>query len=99
MTSTSRFTTTPVPPTSAKRTNCRALRLCRRIASDRVVLTLADPIQGRPARCPQPRRPGPGVRPPAGSVRLMTSLRFRGPVLPDGEARDLYVVEGRVTLE
>jgi len=29
----------------------------------------------------------------------MTSLRFRGPVLPDGEARDLYVVEGRVTLE
>jgi imidazolonepropionase-like amidohydrolase len=27
------------------------------------------------------------------------TLRFRGPVLPDGEARDLYVVEGRVTLE
>jgi len=24
-------------------------------------------------------------------------LRFRGPVLPDGEARDLYVVDGRVT--
>ena len=27
------------------------------------------------------------------------ALRFRGPVLPDGEARDLYVVNGRVTLE
>ncbi len=27
------------------------------------------------------------------------SLRFSGPVLPDGEARDLYVVEGRVTYE
>lgn len=25
--------------------------------------------------------------------------RFRGPVLPDGEARDLYVVDGRVTFE
>ncbi len=29
----------------------------------------------------------------------MTVLRFRGPVLPDGEARDLYVVEGRITYE
>jgi imidazolonepropionase-like amidohydrolase len=29
----------------------------------------------------------------------MTALRFRGPVLPDGEARDLYVVDGRVTYE
>jgi imidazolonepropionase-like amidohydrolase len=29
----------------------------------------------------------------------MTALRFRGPVLPDGETRDLYVVDGRVTLE
>jgi imidazolonepropionase-like amidohydrolase len=27
------------------------------------------------------------------------TLRFRGPVLPDGEARDLYVVDGRITLE
>jgi imidazolonepropionase-like amidohydrolase len=27
------------------------------------------------------------------------TLRFRGPVLPDGEARDLYVVGGHVTLE
>ena len=26
-------------------------------------------------------------------------LRFRGPVLPDGEARDLYVVDGLVTYE
>ncbi len=26
-------------------------------------------------------------------------LRFRGPVLPDGEVRDLYVVDGRVTYE
>jgi imidazolonepropionase-like amidohydrolase len=26
-------------------------------------------------------------------------MRFRGPVLPDGEARDLYVVDGRVTYE
>ncbi len=29
----------------------------------------------------------------------MTALRFRGPVLPDGESRDVYVVDGRVTLE
>jgi imidazolonepropionase-like amidohydrolase len=29
----------------------------------------------------------------------MTVQRFRGPVLPDGEVRDLYVVDGRVTYE
>jgi imidazolonepropionase-like amidohydrolase len=29
----------------------------------------------------------------------MNALRFRGPVLPDGEARDLYVVDGRITYE
>jgi imidazolonepropionase-like amidohydrolase len=29
----------------------------------------------------------------------MSALQFRGPVLPDGEARDLYVVNGRVTYE
>jgi len=29
----------------------------------------------------------------------MTALRFRGPVLPDGEARDVYVVDGHVTYE
>ena len=29
----------------------------------------------------------------------MTPLRFSGPVLPDGESRDLYVVDGRITLE
>ncbi len=29
----------------------------------------------------------------------MTPLRFRGPVLPEGEARDVYVVDGRVTSE
>src|SRR3954451_8286847 len=29
----------------------------------------------------------------------MSALRFRGPVLPDGEVRDLYVVDGRVTYE
>jgi imidazolonepropionase-like amidohydrolase len=29
----------------------------------------------------------------------MTALRFHGPVLPDGDARDLYVVDGRVTYE
>jgi imidazolonepropionase-like amidohydrolase len=29
----------------------------------------------------------------------VTALRFRGPVLPDGEPRDVYVVDGRVTLE
>jgi len=28
-----------------------------------------------------------------------TALRFHGPVLPDGEVRDLYVVDGRVTYE
>src|SRR4051812_5237394 len=29
----------------------------------------------------------------------MTALKVSGPVLPDGEARDLYVVDGRITLE
>ncbi len=29
----------------------------------------------------------------------MAAQRFRGPVLPDGEARDLYVVDGMVTYE
>ncbi|WGL53706.1 amidohydrolase family protein [Nocardioides sp. BP30] len=29
----------------------------------------------------------------------MTALRFHGPVLPDGETADLYVVDGRVTFE
>ncbi len=29
----------------------------------------------------------------------MPALRFSGPVLPDGEVRDLYVVDGRVTYE
>jgi imidazolonepropionase-like amidohydrolase len=32
-------------------------------------------------------------------VGQMSALRFRGPVLPDGESRDLYVVDGRVTYE
>jgi imidazolonepropionase-like amidohydrolase len=30
---------------------------------------------------------------------MTTALRFTGPVLPDGEVRELYVVEGRVTYE
>jgi imidazolonepropionase-like amidohydrolase len=29
----------------------------------------------------------------------MSALKFSGPVLPDGEPRDLYVVDGRVTYE
>jgi len=29
----------------------------------------------------------------------MNALKFSGPVLPDGEAKDLYVVDGRVTYE
>ena len=29
----------------------------------------------------------------------MSALRFRGPVLPDGESRELYVVDGHVTYE
>ncbi|HEU5454939.1 MAG TPA: amidohydrolase, partial [Nocardioides sp.] len=29
----------------------------------------------------------------------MSVLRFRGPVLPHGEARDVYVVDGQVTFE
>ena len=29
----------------------------------------------------------------------MSALRFRGPVLPEGEPQDLYVVDGRVTYE
>jgi imidazolonepropionase-like amidohydrolase len=30
---------------------------------------------------------------------VLPALRFSGPVLPDGEPRDLYVVDGRITLE
>jgi imidazolonepropionase-like amidohydrolase len=30
---------------------------------------------------------------------MPTAMRFRGPVLPDGEVRDLYVVDGAVTYE
>ena len=30
---------------------------------------------------------------------MASALRFRGPVLPDGEVRDLYVVDGTVTYE
>ncbi|WP_183093454.1 amidohydrolase family protein [Nocardioides stalactiti] len=30
---------------------------------------------------------------------MSSALRFHGPVLPDGEVRDLYVVDGRVTYE
>jgi imidazolonepropionase-like amidohydrolase len=29
----------------------------------------------------------------------MTALRFSGPVLPDGQVRDVYVVDGRITYE
>ena len=29
----------------------------------------------------------------------MSVLKFSGPVLPDGEVRELYVVDGRITLE
>ena len=29
----------------------------------------------------------------------MAAQRFRGPVLPHGEARDLFVVDGKVTYE
>jgi hypothetical protein len=29
----------------------------------------------------------------------MSALRFRGPILPDGESRDLYVVRGTITYE
>jgi imidazolonepropionase-like amidohydrolase len=29
----------------------------------------------------------------------MTGLRFTGPVLPDGQVRDVYVVDGRITYE
>ena len=44
------------------------------------------------------------MRPPSGVIVAVTSpawlhMRFRGPVLPDGEARDLYVVDGRITYE
>ena len=34
-----------------------------------------------------------------GSLAAMSALRFRGPALPDGEVRDLYVVDGLVTDE
>ena len=57
--------------------------------------------------CPSPTRTCPRVTPVStdcrdavGRVAAMTgALRFRGPVLPDGEPRDLYVVDGRVTYE
>jgi imidazolonepropionase-like amidohydrolase len=38
-------------------------------------------------------------QPGGGNVRGMAAQRFRGPVLPDGEARELYVVDGLVTYE
>jgi len=39
------------------------------------------------------------VQPGACNVLHMTALRFSGPVLPEGESRDLYVVDGHVTYE
>ncbi|MDE1438035.1 hypothetical protein, partial [Bacillus licheniformis] len=33
------------------------------------------------------------------TVPSMSAQRYAGPVLPDGEVRDLYVVDGRVTYE
>ena len=60
---------------------------------------MGDLIRRHPAPRPQlpPRATPYGAG--AGSVRRVSALRFRGPVLPDGEPRDLYVVDGRVTLE
>jgi imidazolonepropionase-like amidohydrolase len=44
----------------------------------------------------QERPAGPGTNRPAAPSQVQ---RFRGPVLPDAEPRDLYVVDGRVTWE
>jgi imidazolonepropionase-like amidohydrolase len=41
----------------------------------------------------------PGRDTVAAMAQQSTPLRFRGPVLPDGEPRDLYVVAGKVTYE
>ena len=43
---------------------------------------------------PVPDSAQPGTTRGRGSVPGMAAQRFRGPVLPDGEARDLYVVDG-----
>ena len=40
-----------------------------------------------------------GARTGAGTVRRVNPLKFSGPILPDGEPRDLYVVDGLVTYE
>ena len=65
-----------------------------------VVLT-GEPYPQDPdaADSPQHSACRPAYAVGAGSVRFMPALRFRGPVLPDGEPRDLYVVDGLITLE
>ena len=74
------------------------MRLAGRVL---VVLTVAHPsrpvLTAKTLHSAPPRAPAYDVG--AGSVRSMPTLRFRGPVLPDGEPRDLYVVDGRITLE
>ena len=56
-------------------------------------------LAARPAR--QARARLSLLAPSARTVSLagMSALKFSGPVLPDGESRDLYVVDGRVTYE
>jgi imidazolonepropionase-like amidohydrolase len=70
------------------------------MVSLRVVLTEAHPIRRHLTYAVhKPLRPATayGVEPVASGP--MAALRFRGPVLPDGEPADLYVVDGRVTRE
>ncbi len=58
---------------------------------------MTDPTSPRTTRTSSAHRPPSATRTPPGTTA--GALRFRGPVLPDGESRDLYVVDGRVTYE
>ncbi|MBM9460421.1 amidohydrolase family protein [Nocardioides sp. zg-536] len=52
-------------------------------------------------RAPRARRSprSPPTPVGVGSVRAVSALRFSGPVLPDGEVREVFVLDGRVTYE
>src|SRR5919112_365835 len=83
------FTTTPDSPTAPNRASRMKLRRC--LTSTR-------------SRSPDFIGTSRGYRgdlTPRGDTfrNVASNLRFRGPVLPDGEVRDLYVVDGRITFE
>ena len=56
------------------------------------------PLPHRGVNRRQPARVGPAPS-RDGTVGRVSVIKVSGPVLPDGESRDLYVVDGRVTYE